>query len=238
MLKRDDDEKLAEVRTTLDREIKCLDCKENLNKKIVANENIKENVAMQALDKTHTKSSNVIDCKDDTLENVINITDKESFQEDDGLEHKLFVYNLTKHTVDQVKSIFAKYGVVSGCKRKNIGKIKTIFHITFEDENVSIKLKSLGKIIVDNHIIRVTKTPGVSWISAEFVQVKAKKRLKVIKSIFSKFGAFKHCKKGIKKDEYGLFVAFEDERVNKMLIKKGYVDYHGHKILIKEVFYI
>ena len=79
-----DDEKLEEVRTTLDRDIKFFDCKENLNKKLVANENIKENVATPALDKTHTKSSNVIDCKDDILKNVINITDKKSFQDDDG----------------------------------------------------------------------------------------------------------------------------------------------------------
>ena len=249
----DDKEKvlnLEGVRTTLDKDIKFLDHKENLNNNLVANEKMKENVSKQVLGNTYTKSSNVIDCKADILKNVTNNDDNESFKQGDGHKYKLFIYNLPTPnllTEDKVESIFAKYGVVTGCERilsnpnrKWNGTRKKIFHVTFEDENVSIKLKSIGKIIVDGQkIVKVRNTLEVSMILAEFVERQVLK--KEIRNTFSKFGALQNCKggrNGSNKNESGFFLAFEDERVNKMLIEKGSVDYHGHKIFIKEVFYI
>jgi hypothetical protein len=199
---------------------------------------------MPALDVTHTKSSNVIDCKA-----VINNADADS-RTGAGHENILFIYNLPLHTApneDIVKDIFAKYGVVRSCERilsnpnrNRRGIRKKIFHVTFQDENVSIKLKSIGEIIVHGQkIVKVRNTSEVSKILAEFVERQVVK--KEIKNTFSKFGALKYCKggrNGSNKNESGFFVAFEDERVNKMLIENGYVEYHGHKILIKEVFYI
>ena len=191
---------------------------------------------MLALDKTHTKSSNVIDCKA-----VINNADADS-RMGAGHEYKLFIYNLTKHIIlieDQVKSIFTEFGVVKSCERNKKGKNKNVFHVKFKDTNVIKKLRHISPIIVDSYKITVKMTSKRSKISAEFVKEQVGK--KEIRNTFSKFGALKYCKggrNGSNKNESGFFVAFEDERVNKMLIEEGSVDYHGHKILIKEVFYI
>ena len=215
---------LVEDQNTLEKEIKIIEHKENLSKKLVANEKIKENVPKLGLDKTCIKSSNVIDCKDDILE---------STKEGDGHKYKLFIYNLPKHIVlnrYDVKSIFTEFGVVTDCKR-NWTK-KRIFHVTFEDKNVSKKLIGNGPIFVDCHKIKVIETSEDSKISAIFDEVGKTD----IMDIFSKFGALKHYKYGNNKNKFGFYMVFEDERVNKMLIEEGSVDFYGHKILIKEVF--
>ena len=217
---------------TSEKDIKVLDCKKDLNNKFIPNQIMKEDVSKPALDKTCTKSSNVIDdCKDDILE---------SSKEDDGSKYKLFIYNLIIPiflTVDQVISIFTEYGVVTDCKRKKQTKRK-IFYVSFDDENVCRKLESIGQIIVDGHRIIVRNISEVFKILVEFIKEEVGKT--EIMDVFSKFGALKHCveNRHKTKNKPGFIVAFEDERVNKMLIEEGSVDYHGHKILIKEVFYI
>ena len=196
---------------------------------------------MPALDITHTKSSNVIDCKADVLKNAVN-NDDESFKDGNKHENGLFIYNLPKHIVInkyKVKSLFTEFGVVESCERHRKGTNKIIFHVTFKDTNVSKELRRISPIIVDSYKITVRKTSKLFKISAEFVKEQVGK--KEIRNTFSKFGALKYCKggkNGSNKNESGFFLAFEDERVNKMLIEEGSVHYHGHKILIKEVFFI
>ena len=161
----------------------------------------------------------------------------EPSKEGDSPKYKLFIYNLPIHIVpneDKVKSIFTEYGVVTDCTKNRQSKNKQVYYVTFEDENVCKKLKSIGEIIFDDHKIQVCNTSKFSKISAEFVEEKIGKR--AIMNIFSLFGALKHYKYGINKNEYGFFVSFKDEEVNKMLIAEGSFDYYGHKILIKEVF--
>ena len=177
------------------------------------------------------------------LKNAIN-NDDESFKDGNKYENGLFIYNLPKHIVNvinkYVKSLFTEFGVVKSLHslhRKGTNKI--IFHVTFKDTNVSKELRRISPIIVDSYKITVRKTSKLFKISAEFVKEQVGK--KEIRNTFSKFGALKYCKggkNGSNKNESGFFLAFEDERVNKMLIEKGSVDYHGHKIFIKEVFYI